>query len=257
MNQRKSIQILEKELVIDMKFRRLIFENDKNVDKDELNDIPFSQAIRLDKRNYFQIFFSFFSKEVDLLRLFAHFHAFSHFSLLSSVYFTELLLDLALNCLFYSDDVVSEKYHNNGEIKYFTTLYLSTISNMFSSFIIFLLEKLTVYEGILESIIKEVKIKNAYLANMQRFLKYIKIRIGFFYLIQIIMNCAQTYYLFVFCTVYHKSQSSIAVNYIFGMLESLAISFGISFINAFLRLISLRTKSNNLYNTSKFIADKF
>ena len=92
---------------------------------------------------------------------------------------------------------------------------------------------------------------------MQRFLKYMKIRIGFFYLIQVIMNCAQTYYLFIFCSVYHKSQSSIMINYVVGIIESFAISFGISFINTFLRIISLRNKSNNLYNISKFIADKF
>ena len=123
--------------------------------------------------------------------------------------------------------------------------------------IVFVVEKLTVYEEILESIIKEVKIKDAYLLNMHRLLKYVKIRIGLFYIIQTIMNFSETYYLIIFCTIYRNSQSNVMVNYIVGLLESLAISFGISFINAFLRLLSLRKKSNNLYNVSKFIADKF
>ena len=123
--------------------------------------------------------------------------------------------------------------------------------------IVFLVEKLTKYEEILESIIKEVKIKDAYFINMQRFLKYVRIRIIIFYILQVIMNFTETYYLFIFCTVYHKSQSSIMINYIVVLIESFAMSFGVSFINVFLRLISLRHKSSYLYNISKFIADKF
>ena len=256
-NHRKSIIEIKEELIINKDFSNLILIDDDNVNENELNDVPFSQAIRLDKRNFLKIFLSFFTKEVELLNIILYFHPFSHFSLLTSVYFTELLLDLALNCFLYSDDVVSEKYHNNGELKYFTTLYLSFLANIFSSMIVFVVEKLTVYEEILESIIKEVKIKDAYLLNMHRLLKYVKIRIGLFYIIQTIMNFSETYYLIIFCTIYRNSQSNVMVNYIVGLLESLAISFGISFINAFLRLLSLRKKSNNLYNVSKFIADKF
>ena len=66
-----------------------------------------------------------------------------------------------------------------------------------------------------------------------------------------------TYYLFVFCTVYHNSQSSIVVNYIIGALTSLAFFFGLTIIITVLRIISLKCNSFKLYNTSRYLYKTF
>ena len=88
-----------------------------------------------------------------------------------------------MNCFLYSDDVVSEKYHNNGSLSWFTSFSLSIISNIISSIITSIISNLTDYSEIFESIIKYVKIKRKYFENIIRFLKYIKIRLTIFYII--------------------------------------------------------------------------
>ena len=42
----------------------------ENIEKKELNVIPYSQALRADKRNFFQIFLSVISHEIKIISIF-------------------------------------------------------------------------------------------------------------------------------------------------------------------------------------------
>ena len=164
---------------------------------------------------------------------------------------------MTINCFIYTDDIVSEKYHNNGQLTILTSLTLSIISNIASSIAVFIISKLTNYEDLVESILKYVKIKRNFLNNLNRLLKYIKIRLGIFYFLQIVFILLMTYYLFIFCTVYHQSQRSIMVNYIIGTCISLATSVGLTIKITVLRLVSLKYKFYKLYNTSRYLYEHF
>ena len=148
-------------LNIDFNYDHLVNNNnnDDEIDKNELNDIPYIQALRIDKRQLIEIFTSIFIKEIGILNIFFYRNIYSHFSLVISTYLLESLLDLTLNFLLYSDDVVSEKYNNNGNLSFLTSLTLSFISNIVSSIIIFLISKLVNYPNIIEAIIKMLNIK--------------------------------------------------------------------------------------------------
>ena len=65
------------------------------------------------------------------------------------------------------------------------------------------------------------------------------------------------YYLFIFCTIYHKSQGSVFTNYIIGMLTSVAISIGTSIIIAILRIISIKCKNERIYVISRYMYEHF
>ena len=65
-----------------------------------------------------------------------------------------------------------------------------------------------------------------------------------------------TYYLFIFCIIYKKSQLSLLSNYFLGVVESLIKSFGVSLIVCIIRFISLKFKSKRLYRTSIYL-DKY
>ena len=247
----------EIDLVIDFNFDRLIDINDDEIEKRELNNVPYRQALRIDKRSIFQILISVFINEIGFLNLFLYRSPYSHLSLTISIYLFELLLDLTMNCFLYTDDVVSEKYHNNGELSMITSLSLSFISNIISSIIVFIISKLTNYIDIIEAIIKNVKDRRKYIENVKRLFKYIKLRLGFFYFFQLGFTIVMTYYLFVFCTVYHQSQGSIMVNYIIGALTSLGISCGLTLIIALLRAFSIKYRKVHLYNISKYLYEHF
>ena len=247
----------DSDLIIDFNFLRLIDRTDEEVEKREYNTIPYLQAIRIDKRSNLEVLISVFANEIGFLNLFCYKNPYSHISLTISVYLFELLLDLTMNCFLYTDDVVSEKYHNDGNLSMFTSLSLSFISNIISSIAVFIIAKLTNYYEVLEIIISSVKNKKKYFDNIIRLMKYIKLRLGIFYFLQLSFIIIMTYYLFIFCTVYHQSQISITINYIVGALTSLAISAGLTVIITILRIISLNYRSKKLYNISRYIYDKF
>ena len=238
-------------------FKNMGFIRDEGVDKKELNTIPFTQALRIDNRNFFEIFLSVLIHEVKIMSIFYYRSPFSHLSITLSIYLFELCLDLTLNCLLYTDDVVSQKYNNNGSITFFTSLSLSFMSNIFASIISFIVGKLIDYNEILELIIRDVAFKNQYLLNIVKFKKYLILKLIGFYLVQTIINLSMCYYLMIFCTVYNKTQGSIMLNYLLGIAESMAISLGFTIIISLIRFLSLKYKSKYLYYTSKYLFENF
>lgn len=244
-------------LKIDFNFDHLIERNDDKVDKKEINNIPFRQALRIDKRSFLEIFLSVITNQIGFLNLYFYMNPFSHFSLNISLYLFELLLDLTMNCFLYTDDVVSEKYHNNGELSMFTSLSLSLISNIISSIIVIIISKLANYFEIVEAILKNVKDKIKYFYNIFRIFKYIKLRLGLYFFLELIFILVMTYYLFIFCTVYHQSQASIMINYIIGACISLATSVGLTLIITIFKFLGIKYKSVRLFNISKYLYEHF
>ena len=231
--------------------------DDNNVDTKEFNIIPYQQAIRIDDRNYFQIFLSVIFNEIKIIRIFYYKNPYEHLSIILSLYLFELCLDLTFNCLLYTEDVISEKYNNDGSIKFFTSLSLSFVSNIIASFISFILSKLTNYAEYFESILKDIVDINKYYLVFGRFKKFIFFKIIVYFFIQIIINLGMCYYLMIFCSVYHNTQGSITINYFTGVAESLAISLGLALITSLMRFISVKYKWRNIYYTSKFFFENF
>ena len=223
----------------------------------ELNILPYSQALRTDKRNYFQIFLSVLSHEIKIISIFYYRHPYEHISIILSEYIFELCLDLTFNCFLYTEDVISEKYNNNGSIRFFTTLSLSFISNIISSIIAYFLWKLAYYAEFLEFIIKDVNYKSKYYLNIMRFKKFLCIKLSAFFFLQILINLAMCYYLMIFCSVYHNTQGSVLINYLTGVIESIIISFAFTLIISILRTISIKCRSKSAYYTSKYFFDNF
>ena len=230
---------------------------EEEINSKELNVIPFSQALRVDKRNCFQIFLSVISHEIKIISIFYYKHPYEHLSIILSHYLFELCLDLTLNSILYTEDVISEKYNNNGSIRFFTTLSLSFISNIISSIIAFFLSKLADYGEFLELIIKEVMDKSNYYLNIIKFKKILCIKLSAFFLIQGLINLGMCYYLMIFCTVYHNTQGSIMINYLTGVAESMAISFGLTLITCIMRTIGLKCRNKTMYYTSKYFFENF
>ena len=162
-----------------------------------------------------------------------------------------------MNCLLYTDDVVSEKYHNDGELTMFTSLSLSLISNIVSSIIVFMTSKLTNYIEIVEAILKNVKDKIKYFNNIMRLFKYMKLRLGLYFFLELVFIVVMTYYLFIFCTVYHQSQVSIMINYIIGACISLLTSVGLTLIITLFKFLGIKYKSMQLFNVSKYLYEHF
>ena len=245
-----------KKEILKNNFKRLIAIDD-DVDKNELNNIPFSQALRLENRNFFQIFISIIANKIEIISIFYYRNELMHLSLSISIYLFSLLLDLTLNCFLYSDDVVSEKYHNDGTLNFFTSFALSLFSNIFSAIIVYVIAKLTEFSEFLELMVSEISNVKQYYYFSFKFKKITKLKLTCFFVIQFIFNIVMFYYLSIFCIVYKNSQTSILLNYLLGIAQSLGISFGTTLIITIIRLLGIKYKWEYIYNTSKYFYETF
>ena len=106
--------------------------------KEDFDELPFTQAIVKDKRSFFQIFSSLILKKIELIDLILGQHEIK--AILFFHYILSLLIDFFFNTLLYSDEVVSNKYHNNGKLDFIVCLSLSLISNIVTSIISYYLK---------------------------------------------------------------------------------------------------------------------
>ena len=258
-----SIQIVPKD---SPKFEEIITNSKKNINpiknKKEENDIDYDemtyrQALIKDRRNILQMYFSYFLFKIDIVQIFCYANEFSHISVTLSLYLFELLLDLTLNALLFSDEVISQKYYNNGELLLITSNMLSLASNFISSFIVFILHSLVKYELILETAVKETKNSQKFIRIFIRIYSIIRTKIIIFYFLVFITGTFCTYYLFIFCAIFHKAQENLFMNYIIGLAWGIGYKVAFSLVNTSLRKISLARKCRRLYIISKFVSEKF
>ena len=228
-------------------------ENNEKKEEGNLNELPFSKAIELDKRNIIRMYFSFLLEKLDFTSV--CFVSTKLRIILFVEFILALLVNFFLNALLYSDDIVSHKYHNNGKLDFAVSLALSIISNVVSSIICYYLKYSRGIDERLDLIL-EIKRDYHYFKNIKKFLEFLKRRFICFFISQIIVFATCIYYIEIFCVKYWCSQKSLVINYCYSFVESIIISFAIAFIILVTRKIGLSCNSKYLYNTSKFIDNK-
>ena len=215
------------------------------------------KALKKDKRNIFQIFISLFTLKLQSIQIIFYPKEFTHLSLTLSLYLFDVLLDLTINSLLFSDDIISQKYYNNGELLLFTTNLLSISSNIISFFILYLLEKLINQYEVLEAVTKEIKNKDNFLKIFIKLNKCFDLKITIFFVILIIIGLLCTYYLFIFFAIYKRIQQDLFVNYIVGSLWSLSYTIFICLFITITRKISIDKRIKRLFIISKFLDENF
>ena len=229
----------------------------KNLENDEYNELPYFEAFENDKRNAIKTFLSYFYLKLKTIQILFYKKEFTHMSLTLSFYFFEILLDLTINSLLFSDDVISQKYFNNGELLFITTNMLSISSNIISYIILLFTEKLINYNLILEEINKQIKCTKDYYKIYIKLICCFNLKISIFYFIILLLGIFCTYYLFIFCAIFKQIQKNLFINYIIGSLWSLGFTVFICLFVTITRKIAIKYKIKRLYIISKYIDDKF
>ena len=222
--------------------------------KEDINELPFTQAVRKDKRNFLAIFFSIIFQKLELINLIFGDHKIK--IVLIYQYILSLIIDFFFNTFLYSDEVVSNKYHNNGKLDLVVTISLSLASNIITSLLCNFLYFSKGVEERLEQIM-DIKKEFSYLYALKKFIKILKIRIFLYFIIELIFNSFSFYYIIIFCIVYNNSQISLLTNYLMSLLESFITAIIISIIVVVTRKIGIDFINNNFYNTSKYIMQYF
>ena len=105
--------------------------------------------------------------------------------------------------------------------------------------------------------VNDIYKEKSFIYVFHKIYKYLKIKISIYFLLNFIVTIGITYYLFIFCQIYKKSQVSLLSNYCLGIGESMLKSLGVSIIVSILRFIGLKCKLKKIYRTSVYLNDIF
>ena len=229
-----------------------LIANREDTDSD-YNDLPYTKALRIDKRNFFVVFFLVFFNKIDIVQIIFFRDEFEFLPISVNIFILDELLELFFNALLYNDDVISQKYHSNGKLDFITEQLLSLASNLISYLIMRVFSKLVVYNEYFSLIEKEIKGKEKLTKAVDLGLRVMKKAMTIFSVINITILLIIFYYLSIFCAMYPKSQASFFKDFGLGELQSLILSFAVAILVATFRKISLKCRIQKLYETSKFI----
>ena len=219
-----------------------------NIDIGDYNDLPYTAALRKDKRSIIKVFFSKIVEKIEIIDIFNK----RYRSLLISKHFFYLLIDFLINAVLYSDDIVSHKSHNDGKLEYIVVLSLSLSSIAITFLIKYFLDQLIDFEEKFK-LVEEIGKESALLRVLKKFFKEMTIKIFLFMFFEICILLFCFYYLVIFCTVYRKSQISLLINYFVSILEDLLLNCLITLIITITRKFGLYFNNKYIYNTSKYI----
>lgn len=177
-------------------------------------------AITLDNRSIIKMFYNILIQKIEFINLFCGKEKIK--IILVCEYILSFLFNFFFNAFLYSDEVVSNKYHNNGELDIFVTLVLSILSNIITSIVRYYVNY---SKGIEEraQLIQEVRIEYYYLKNISIFIKYLKLKFICFFIGEVILVSGCFYYIVIFCIIYSRSKGSLMINYILSLVEGLIV----------------------------------
>ena len=222
---------------------------------EELQDMEFEEALRSDNRSFIRIYWSFLIDEhIIINNVFSDVYLDLRVIKLSFLFFS-LMISFFLNSFFYTDDYISESYHNNGVLNFVTSLPKAIYSFFVTIIISNLLKMLSSNKKNMKELIKEKLTKMEYLKRMEYALKKLKVKLIIYFICLSTLGIFFLYYITAFCAVYQNSQ----YYWIYGCLESffldMATPFIISLFLSCFRYIGLIKHSSFFYSLSSFLSN--
>ena len=221
---------------------------------DELQDMEFEEALHNDNRSFFRMYLfylieehviinAFFSEGYLDLRLFKF--SFLIFSFEISFF---------LNALFYTDEYISDTYHNDGVLDFVSSLPKSIYSFIVTLIISNLLKMLSSSKKQFLKIIRERTNKRDYLEAVNIELKKLRKKLIIYFIFIFVLGIFFLYYVTAFCAVYNNSQ----YYWFYGCLESLGMDmvtpFSICIIFTLLRYFALIRHNSCMYSTADILS---
>ena len=200
--------------------------SDSNNDLQELQNLEYEEAIIYDKRTYIKIYWAFLIESNIILGTFFTKNNLNLFIIKLSFLVYTFQISFFLNALFYSDEYISDAYHNNGILDFISGLPKSIYSFIATLITTSLLKMLSNSESELMKIIKEKDSIKNYLFLINNKLRKLKNKLIVYFILVFSLGLFFLYFVTSFCAVYRNSQKY----WIIGCLESFGIDSLVSII---------------------------
>ena len=210
----------------------------------ELDDLEYLEAIKYDKRTFFQFFLCLVKREHLIVFTFIYCKDLNLLCIKLSLFIFSISLDMTTNMLFFNDDSMHKIYLDYGKYNFVSQIpqiiYSTVISEVFDVFFKFLsLSEKEIYQA------KKYDSLNIALIEVRKLISRLKIKFFLFYLINLVLMLFFWYFLSTFCSVYENTQIILFKDSAISLLISLIYPFILYLLPAALRIIALRSKKKD------------
>ena len=166
-----------------------------------LQDMSYEQAILYDKRTYLRIYWAFLVDKQIILGTFFTENDLNLFVIKLSFLICTFQISFFLNAFFYTDEYISDAYHNDGVLDFFSGLPKSIYSLLATMLITNLLNMLSNNKSDLMYIIRQKSKNKNYLYIVKRKLKKVRNKLIIYFIFVFLLGAFFLYFVCSFCSV--------------------------------------------------------
>ena len=224
----------------------------KNMTINELNSLPYNEALIIDSRTYCQYTISLI--KVNHIFIFSFFvnNDYNSKVIKIDLFFFLFAVSFGINALFFTDSTMHQIYADNGVFNFIYQIPKIIYSTLISAFINLLVTTLALTE---KSVIDMKSKSKKQIINKEEKEKIniiIKLKIILFYILSSLLYIFFWYYLGCFCAVYENTQRHLVKDTFMSFLLSMIYPLFINMIPGIFRISALKNKNNkNLYKLSQ------
>ena len=221
----------------------------------EMNTLPYNEAIKFDKRTYFQFYLSLL--KIKHLIIFSFCPSKDYNSRIIKIYlfFFSFTIYYAVNAFFFNEDTMHRIYEDGGSFNFIYQIPQIIYSSLISSLLHSILKMLSLSErNILE--IKKEKAIQIIDKKADEIIKCLSNKFMIFFIVSFIFLLFFWYYVACFCAIYKNTQIYLLKDSIISFGFSLLYPIGIYLVPGIFRIPAIRAVKGDretMYKFSKII----
>ena len=232
------------------------YSNPKNLNDEELNSLDYDVALLIDKRTYFQYYWSLLKRKQLILFTFIPANDYNLFSVKICLFLLSFSLYFTINGFFFSDETMHKIHEDKGKFNIVYQIPQILYSTIITAIINMILKQLSLSEKNIIAIKQEKDIKQ--MTNYSKRVKIcINIKLIVFFILYILFLVFFWYFISCFCAVYRNTQIILIKDTLVSFALSMLYPFGLNLMPGMLRIPALRAQKKDkkcLYKVSTFVA---
>ena len=253
---KKQEQENHNEIVIKEKEQeKKILEEYRDLTDEELNDLDYEIAIVVDKRTYFQFYWTLLKKGQLIIFTFFVNDDYNLRAIKILLFIVSFALFFSINAFFFTDDTMDKIYEDNGIFNFVFQLPQIIYSSLISSVINIILQKLSISEDKILDMKKEKDSEKAK-EKANSIKNKLKLKLIIFIVLSSLLMLFFWYFISCFCAAYKNTQTILIQDTLISFITSMIYPFGLKLLPGIFRSPSLRTLKKDqkyIYKISKLV----
>ena len=218
----------------------------------ELNELEYEKAVKLDKRNFFQIYFAALKREHIIIFTFFSCNDLNLIYIKIARFFVLVATDMAMNVFFFNDETMHKIFVNYGKYDFVQQIPQILYSTILSQ----ILEIFLCYLSMTDKYIYKIKNSQPNSKQIMILFRCINYKLIIFFIFTFLLFCFYWYIVSSFCAVYENTQIIFIKDSLSSFLLGIIYSLFIYLIPSGFRLCSIKSvkmKYKWLYKLSDVI----